>query len=334
MPGSTGARSCRPTAAAISIFCASTRSAMAGPENWEHLVMPVYSPFQKEIKDLGVEDLSVLRDIAEGWYVEYKREIPNAASIAKSVSAFANTYGGWLFYGVQELSKEDSVAGSFPGVPRNEVDAALQRIRQAVAMQANPTPHFDCRVVWGPCEAISLAENRGVICVHVPWSASAPHVHKNGHIYRRVGDGSEPKPENDRFLLDQLWRRADNLRDEYRQWVERDPEFSKGEKEQPYVRLLLVADVWGDRNLWTNLSLAEIREIMGVTQGLISGLPFDVVYTAANGFVARQGRNNDPHNLGLTWRLRPNLVSDVLMPLNFYSTEDVGQIEQMLDGYS
>src|SRR4029077_14309661 len=32
MPGSTGVRSCRPTAAAISIFCASTRSAMAARE--------------------------------------------------------------------------------------------------------------------------------------------------------------------------------------------------------------------------------------------------------------------------------------------------------------
>src|SRR5580700_5309520 len=148
MPGSTGARSCRPTAAAISIFCASTRSAMAGPENWEHLVMPVYSPFQKEIKDLGVEDLSVLRDIAEGWYVEYKREIPNAASIAKSVSAFANTYGGWLFYGVEQQSTGHPVAASFPGIARIEVDGALQRIRQAVADHMNPTTHFDIRIVW------------------------------------------------------------------------------------------------------------------------------------------------------------------------------------------
>src|SRR5258706_11883672 len=32
MPGSTAAKSCRPTAAAISISCASTRSAMAAPE--------------------------------------------------------------------------------------------------------------------------------------------------------------------------------------------------------------------------------------------------------------------------------------------------------------
>lgn len=40
--------------------------------------------------------------------------------------------------------------------------------------------------------------------VHIPWGADAPSVHREGRIYRRVGDGSEPKAENDRFVLDQL----------------------------------------------------------------------------------------------------------------------------------
>jgi hypothetical protein len=54
-----------------------------------------YSPFPKPLSDIVAADLSVLRSVVEGWYVEYRRLVPNASSIAKSISAFANQFGGW-----------------------------------------------------------------------------------------------------------------------------------------------------------------------------------------------------------------------------------------------
>ncbi len=56
--------------------------------------MKTYSPFEKNIIDLEAIDLVTLKDVAEGWYVEYKSETSSATPIAKSISAFANTYGG------------------------------------------------------------------------------------------------------------------------------------------------------------------------------------------------------------------------------------------------
>ncbi|MBL9070608.1 MAG: ATP-binding protein [Sphingopyxis sp.] len=95
-------------------------------------------------EELTAADLERLRGTTEGWYVEYKREIPQASSIAKSISALANTYGGWLFLGIEELAKDNAVAGAFPGVPCANADAALQRIRQAVADHMNPAASFRC----------------------------------------------------------------------------------------------------------------------------------------------------------------------------------------------
>ena len=66
--------------------------------------MQTYSPFDKPIKDLNPHDLTVLKTVNEGWYVEYKREMVNPMALAKAISAFANTYGGWLFLGIQERS--------------------------------------------------------------------------------------------------------------------------------------------------------------------------------------------------------------------------------------
>ncbi|HYC97025.1 ATP-binding protein [Brevundimonas sp.] len=294
--------------------------------------MATYTPFQRPLEDLTVDDLSRLTTTSEGWYVEYKREVPNATSIAKSISALANTYGGWLFYGVEEASKDNSVAGSFPGVPTIEMDANLQRIRQAVAGHLNPSPHFDVKVLTGPHDG-GLAADRGVICIYVPRSFAAPHVHRSGQIYRRVGDGSEPRPENDRHLLDQLFRRGDELRKDFETWVERDPEFSKGEEEAPYLRLMMVTDPWRDEDPWLEIDSSELREIFNVSRGVVSSVPFETLYTSANGFIARQVNVNDPHNLGLTWRFRQTLVSDVIVPLNFYAVDQAWRLEEHLEGY-
>jgi Putative DNA-binding domain len=294
--------------------------------------MSAYSPFDKELKDLEPADLAVLREVVEGWYIEYKADVPNASSVAKSLSAFANTHGGWLFYGIQEKSKEDLVAGCFPGIARCDVDASLQRVRQAATTQLNPSPHFDIKVIRGPCETIGLLEDRAVVCIWVPWSHQAPHVHASGRIYRRVADGSEPKPEHDRFVLDQLWHRADDLRQQYVDLVNRDPEFSEWEKERPYVRLLLVADLWRDRDTWVDASLEELRGILSDSHG-IWAVPFDTVYPSANGLIARQLQNNDSANLSLTWRFSRNFVSDVIIPLNVIMPSNLSKLRSDLSGY-
>jgi predicted HTH transcriptional regulator len=163
-----------------------------------------YTPFTREFDDLDSNDLLVLYGVLEGWHVEYKREVPSASAIAKSITAFANTYGGWLILGVGEKSREEAVAGSFLGIEESDADGFLQRIRQSVANHCQPAPYFRTKLVRGAAESIGLEAGRCVIVCHVPWGPEAPYVHKDGRIYRRVGDGSEPRAENDRFVLDQL----------------------------------------------------------------------------------------------------------------------------------
>ena len=292
-----------------------------------------YSPFDKAIKDLNPDDLAVLNTVSEGWYVEYKREMVSARALAKAVSSFANTYGGWLFLGVQERGLVEPVAGSFPGIPDNQIDGALQRLRQSVAEHLNPTPHFETKTLRGPCGEIGLAEGRSLITIEIPQSHTAPHVHKDGRIYRRVGDSSEPKPETDRFILDQLWRRADNIREMTRKWIERDPEFTEQEAKMPYVRLLLCVDPWFQRVPWIDAPLSEIRSILMSQETDIPSLVFDTVYPTTSGFIARQLEGNDPYNYGLTWKIRRNLSCEFVLPLSLYTTNHLNNLIGELAGY-
>lgn len=290
--------------------------------------MTTYSPFDKPIKKLEAPDLIVLKTVSEGWYVEYKSSLVAPAALAKAISAFANTYGGWLFLGIGEASKHDAVAGSFPGLSNVDLDKTLQRVRQCAAEYLNPTPHFETQTLRGPCSEIGLAAESSIIALQVPESHTAPHIHKDGRIYRRVADSSEPKPENDRFMLDQLWRRGDLVRDYTREWIEDDPEFSKGEKEMPYVRLLLSADPWHQRDLWIDASPSKIRTIL-----TSESVTLDTFYTTADGFIARQAKNNNPHNLVPMWKIRRDLECEIIIPLQLYNKVSIQALAVELDGY-
>ena len=290
--------------------------------------MKNYTPFDKDINELLCEDLEILRQVPEGWYIEYKRDIPDVSAIAKSISAFANTYGGWLFFGIDEESKDNPVAGEFPGV--DDLDLVLQRLRNAVAEQMNPSVHFETKVLKGPCSIIGLEENKSIVCVNIPQSFQTPHIHKKGLIYRRVADGSEPRPEADRFVLDQLSRRGDKLREVFKDWYDQDPEFSKQEKNRPYLRLMITPNLWGENNVWINKNIDEVSAIFNQDSGVVAGLPFDTIYHSPTGFIARQIKGNDAFDLGLTWQLGVDLVSDIVIPFNYYTKD---QVKDGLFGY-
>lgn len=296
--------------------------------------MPPYSPFDKPVDGLQPADLATLRNTQEGWYVEYKSQLVPARSLAKSLSAFANTYGGWLFLGVKEESKDNAVAGSFPGIATSELDGALQRLRHSAAELLNPAPMFHTQVLRGPCEDIELGPERAVVAVEVPRSLTTPHVHKDGRIYRRVADGSEPRPETDRFVLDQLWRRDKPIRKQVRLWIKRDPEFSKAEAEIPYVRVLLCADPWRQRRPRLAMSDSDVRTVLENKEPNTTSISFGAVYTTTGGFIARDIGSNDPHTYALTWRMSHFLDAEIVIPLPLYVDHNFERLRPIFDGYS
>lgn len=290
-----------------------------------------YNPFSKNFDDINSEELSILSSVTEGWYVEYKRELPSASAVAKSITAFANTYGGWIFYGISERSKEEAVAGAFPGIANEEADGLLQRIRQAVANHSHPSPYFRVKALFGPVDTIGLAKGRCIIIGYVPWGPEAPYIHKDGRIYRRVGDGSEPRPENDRFILDQLWSRSSKIINRYADWVGEDIEISDAEKDGAFVRIFLISDFWDDHSIPKNVSLAKVREIMSNNSGTYT-IPFNNIHRTSGGFVCRQTMNGDPEKQSLTWKLSQNFRSEVIIPLSKFKN-NLENLVPWFEGY-
>ena len=288
--------------------------------------MQGYSPFQKPIVNLQANDLVSLRHIDESWHVEYKRQLIEAKKLAKAMAAFANTYGGWLFIGVEEPGADEPTR--CPGILAAEVEGALHRLRNTAAANVNPIPFFRSTVLPGPCTEMGLGEGRAVIAIEIPRSITAPHVHRDGRIYVRVDDGSEV-PESDRFVLDQLWRRGEPTRQSVRRWLEQDPAFDDSEAMSPYIRVLLCVDPWGQNGLHLPMTLPELRKTLSKE----AKVTFDVFSPTNDGFLVRQVGTNPPRQHGLMWRIRRDLSADLLVPLPMYQPNSIAQVLQSLDGY-
>ena len=161
-----------------------------------------YTPFSKDPTErLEEADLTTLvtQSVAEGYYVEYKRELPAAPKIAKSIAAFANTYGGWYLVGVK--TDQHNVAISIDGFLSEESHDPIAVIRDAVRHHIDPVPLLFPQVV-------PLSGNRLACVVYVPGNQATPYVTKDGRIYRRTSDASEPVAENNRYALDELVERG------------------------------------------------------------------------------------------------------------------------------
>jgi hypothetical protein len=295
-----------------------------------------FTPFgDRPLEALNASDLGKLRLVREGWYVEYKRELGSSSSIAKSISALANTLGGWIFYGVSEKSKSENVAGDFAGIPASEVEAALSRIRHAAADSIDPPPHFEVHVVSGPNKEIDLPQERSIIVVRVPESFQTPHIHSSGVIYRRVGDGSEPIPERAHSEVARLVGREDRLENRYRTSLADSFDIPPDQEHQPFARLILIPDIWRTKRLWLDAELDAMREVMNQIGGEVASTPFDTVYPTAHGYMARQLTGNDrPDLLGMTFHVSRDGISDIHIPFNYRTFSNSRDYGNDMSGHS
>ena len=269
-----------------------------------------YTPFDVDLYEIRETHLAGLREVAEGWFVEYKSEVPDPRALAKSLSSFANRHGGWLILGIQEDSA-DNTAASYPGIPDSDVTSTVQRLRDAAKDLLQPTVPFFHHTLSGPLADISLPSGRSIVVVRIPEGAFTPYIHNNGRIYVRTGDSSSPVAATDRATIDLLHRKAEEKRELLDDLIGRRPIVSQGETEDTtYLHLVLCSDPFRIFGHWYGGSFTDFRTAMETKP-----LPFDNIYTSQEGFVARQVRRNERHKRLFTWEFSRRCNSFVTLPL-------------------
>lgn len=106
-------------------------------------------------------------DDEETFFFEYKSDDETASKLMKEISAFANTYGGYIFIGV---NNDKSISGCRKW---NE-----QRIHSTIYDSITPIPNFDVRrfkTKYGVVYVIKIEEG-----------TMPPYITNKGEIYQRV----------------------------------------------------------------------------------------------------------------------------------------------------
>lgn len=278
-----------------------------------------YYPFNKNLEDIDAEDLLLLKEVSEGWYIDYKSQGLKIVDLAKHMSAFANQYGGWLILGVSESSDGRRTASEFVGIPKSGLKKVSTDIREASAAHVNPEILYEEKVIDGPLEKIGLDEGNSILILGIPMSHNTPHIHSSGRIYRRLADQSKPKAETDRYILDDLWNRGNDRKKKLTKFLTDIPALPTSQSETPWAHIYF-KPAQGQLGSSSRLAFSEFSNIVKNVDQSISGVhaPMEGVYSTTDGFVARQIQGNDLSLATLSLRWWHEGVARFDIPLNQY----------------
>jgi hypothetical protein len=196
----------------------------------------------------------------ESQVLEFKSEIPrDNKKIAREISGFANTSGGYLIYGIKE---NESVAIDSEGI---SLDKQEERINSVIETTVRPSLRANIVVVNSKDEEGELIPNKGFIVIYTQISPLRPHmVTTNGKFYFRQSTSTfsyEAIATNDENRVCSAYRERMGEQQRQKSYFEevenRLKRYSDG---QPYLLLGFVPQVLSDNIIHANEEI--IRELL------------------------------------------------------------------------
>ena len=141
--------------------------------------------FNEPLNKLIIDNIKIIVQdkIPESRTLDYKRELPPQTDagnkeLLKDISAFANTVGGYLIYGIEE---KEGVPTEILGVEVNNFDGLKQRFENLLRTGVDP-------VIRGVdyC-AININDLKKIVILKIPRSIARPHVVKIKEHFRFYG---------------------------------------------------------------------------------------------------------------------------------------------------
>jgi len=172
----------------------------------------------KEPKNITEDDLNNLVDnsVSEGKTLEFKSKLSLSSEKEKKefladFSAFANTDGGDLLFGVAETS---GCASGIPGTTVVDEDSELLKIESLLQDSIEP------RVQGHKIHALKLANGNHVIIIRIPKSWNAPHRISYNGTEKFYGRNSKGKYSLDVGELRTIFTRGTDASTKVRQFVD------------------------------------------------------------------------------------------------------------------
>lgn len=143
-----------------------------------------------KLEALDIQTILSEQEFDESFYFELKADEVSSKKIAKEISAFSNTFGGYIFIGISDDKKIDGCTNW------NE-----QKIHTTIHDSITPTPNFDVKKF--------ICEGKTMYVIKVEEGAEPPYITSSGKIYERLSSGSCTIKDSSK--LAQIYNKKENI---------------------------------------------------------------------------------------------------------------------------
>ena len=202
-------------------------------------------------------------DFDESFYFELKDDRVSPKKMMEEVSAFSNTFGGYIFLGV---SDDKQIEGC---TAWNE-----QRIHTTIHDSITPTPSFDVK---------KFTFNTNVVYViKIDEGAEPPYITSTGKIYERLSSGSFAIKDSSK--LSQIYNKREQLLAKMEKKVSIPPVHENSNNIYGYIDIgftLVSSDIQAAVNTFNGADLKEIAErlVVDMPSFNLSYIGNSIVYT-------------------------------------------------------
>lgn len=159
----------------------------------------------KDWQLLTAEDIKAFLtspETEESFFIEFKDDLVGNKKLTEEISAFANSFGGYIFLGVSD-SKEIIGCNAW-----NE-----QRIHALIHDSITPTPSFDIKKFTFTEETVFI--------IKIDEGSEPPYITVQGKIFERLSSGSFPV--NDSYKLSQMYNKHEQRLQKIEKKISLDP---------------------------------------------------------------------------------------------------------------
>ena len=181
-------------------------------------------------------------DFDESFYFELKDDRVAPKKIMEEISAFSNTFGGYIFLGV---SNNKQIEGC---VEWNE-----QRIHTAIHDSITPTPSFDVKKF--------TVDTSVVYVIKIDEGSEPPYITSSGKIYERLSSGSFAIKDSSK--LSQIYNKREQLLAKMEKKVSIPPVYENSNNIYGYIDIgfcLVASDIQVAIDTFNSTDLKSIAE--------------------------------------------------------------------------
>lgn len=181
-------------------------------------------------------------DFDESFYFELKDDRVSPKKMMEEISAFSNTFGGYIFLGVSDNKQIEGC------VEWNE-----QRIHTAIHDSITPTPSFDVKKF--------TFDTNVVYVIKIDEGSEPPYITSSGKIYERLSSGSFAIKDSSK--LSQIYNKREQLLAKMEKKVSIPPVYENSNNIYGYIDIgfsLVASDIQVAIDTFNSIDLKSIAE--------------------------------------------------------------------------